>query len=413
VSPAATSTLTLVGLPASTTAGTALVLTVRAMDAYGNATPGYAGTVRFTSNDSRAVLPADYTFTAGDAGQHAFAVTLETAAAIEVRARDAAHATLTGAGGPAAVAAAAPAVVTLTYPSTAQAGTAQSLVVSIHDAYENLVTGYTGTLHFTTSDLQASSLLPDYAFTTSDDGTHVFAGVVLKTAGVQSITATDTAHSGFSGKRGGILVTPAGAQLLVIAGFPTATTAGVAQGFLVTVTDPFHNTVPTYTGTVHFTSNASNAVLPADYAFIAADAGTHVFAATLLTAGTGRLIRVTDAAHGSITGLTPSVTVTPAAANRLVVSGYPASAKIGVVNTFTVMLFDAYGNIATGYTGTLNFMSDDPFAVFVPSTYTFTSSDAGQHTFYAVFKTAGKHYLKATDTTDASLTGSETGIIVT
>ena len=39
---------------------------------------GYTGTVHFTSSDSQAVLPADFTFLPGDAGLHAFSFTLKT-----------------------------------------------------------------------------------------------------------------------------------------------------------------------------------------------------------------------------------------------------------------------------------------------------------------------------------------------
>jgi len=64
-------------------------------------------------------------------------------------------------------------------------------------------TGYTGTIHFTSTDGQA--VLPaNYTFTSStaatpnctsgcDQGIHTFTnGVVLKTAATQSVTATDT-----------------------------------------------------------------------------------------------------------------------------------------------------------------------------------------------------------------------------
>jgi uncharacterized repeat protein (TIGR01451 family) len=40
--------------------------------------PGYTGTVHFTSSDAGAILPADYTFTATDAGAHTFSFTLNT-----------------------------------------------------------------------------------------------------------------------------------------------------------------------------------------------------------------------------------------------------------------------------------------------------------------------------------------------
>ena len=47
-------------------------LTVTALDACGNVTPGYAGTVHFSSSDNKATLPANYTFTVGDQGVHTF-----------------------------------------------------------------------------------------------------------------------------------------------------------------------------------------------------------------------------------------------------------------------------------------------------------------------------------------------------
>jgi uncharacterized repeat protein (TIGR01451 family) len=59
------------------------------------------------------------------------------------------------------------------------------------------LTGYTGTVHFTSSDPQA--VLPaDYTFLGSDAGTHTFS-FTLKTLGDQTITATDTRSSGFTG----------------------------------------------------------------------------------------------------------------------------------------------------------------------------------------------------------------------
>ena len=54
-------------------------LTVKAVDAFGNTVTGYTGTVHFSSTDTQADLPADYTFTAADAGVHTFTVGLKTA----------------------------------------------------------------------------------------------------------------------------------------------------------------------------------------------------------------------------------------------------------------------------------------------------------------------------------------------
>jgi uncharacterized repeat protein (TIGR01451 family) len=56
---------------------TNITLTIQSSLTAGTLT-GYLGTVHFTSSDALAILPADYTFTAGDAGTHTFPFTLET-----------------------------------------------------------------------------------------------------------------------------------------------------------------------------------------------------------------------------------------------------------------------------------------------------------------------------------------------
>ena len=75
VSPAA-ATHFVVSAPAAATAGSAVTFTVTALDAYNNIAAGYAGTVRFTSTDPAAVLPANTTLTGGTG---TFSATLETA----------------------------------------------------------------------------------------------------------------------------------------------------------------------------------------------------------------------------------------------------------------------------------------------------------------------------------------------
>src|SRR5262249_50762618 len=66
-------------------------------------------------------------------------------------------------------------------PATAGAGVPFTITVSAKDVNGNTVTGYTGTVHFTSSDTASGVLLPgDYTFTTADQGTHTFS-VTLQT----------------------------------------------------------------------------------------------------------------------------------------------------------------------------------------------------------------------------------------
>jgi hypothetical protein len=75
---------------------------VTALDAYGNTATGYRGTIHFTTSDTKASVPANYTFTAADKGVHTFpnalspALVLKTAGTQTVRARDTVTSTITG-----------------------------------------------------------------------------------------------------------------------------------------------------------------------------------------------------------------------------------------------------------------------------------------------------------------------------
>ena len=51
------------------------------------------------------------------------------------------------------------------------------------------------------------------------------------------------------------------------------------------MTDAYGNGVKNYFGTVHFSTSAASAGLPADYTFNGADAGVHNFTLTLNTSG--------------------------------------------------------------------------------------------------------------------------------
>jgi uncharacterized repeat protein (TIGR03803 family) len=194
VTPAATAALVFINVPSSTTAGSAFTLTMTAEDAYGNTTPGYTGTIHFTSSDPRAVLPANYTFTTADAGQHTFSVTLKTAGTQSVTAADTVTGSITGTATGIAVTPAAASQFLLSAPSGVTHGAAFSVTLTVKDAYGNVVTGYTGTVHFSSSDGTAS-LPANYTFTAADAGVHTFTGLVLRKKGKQTLTVNDAQNS--------------------------------------------------------------------------------------------------------------------------------------------------------------------------------------------------------------------------
>src|SRR5262249_37256911 len=62
---------------------------------------------------------------------------------------------------------------------------------------------------------------------------------------------------------------------------------------------------------------------------------------------------------------------------------------------------------APRYRGTVRFTSSDPGA-FLPTSYTFTEQDQGQHAFLVVLATPGRQTITVTDTTTGALMGSTT-----
>jgi hypothetical protein len=276
--------------PDSAQQGESFDMTVYAHDAYGNLVTDYSGTITFTSSDPNAQLPSDYMFTPADQGQHTFSVTLQTLGPQTVTATDTADPSLTTTAnvlvrGPAA------AFTVSGFPAQTQAGVPHNFTVQAIDAFGSTATDYTGTVHFTSSDPQAN-LPADYTFTPADGGVHVF-GANLKTAGVQSISATDHADPTITGTQSNIVVTPGPFDHFRFSDFPAVVNSGTPFNFRVKATDSYDNTVPNYRDRVHFGSSDSRASLPADYTWSSTDQGEHVFTATLRTLGR-QLISVTD-----------------------------------------------------------------------------------------------------------------------
>lgn len=65
------------GLEESVVVGDSQSITVKAIDSDGFTVPDYTGTIRFSSSDSSATLPNDYTFLAEDQGEHAFSLAVK------------------------------------------------------------------------------------------------------------------------------------------------------------------------------------------------------------------------------------------------------------------------------------------------------------------------------------------------
>ena len=203
------------------------------------------------------------------------------------------------------------------------------------------------------------SLPSSDTFTAGDAGTHRF----IRDAGYgrarsRSPRPTRRPRASWDAESG-IVVQAAAAQTLAVTGFPTSETAGTPGSVTVTAYDAYGNVATGYTGTVALTSTDAHAGLPPDYTFTTSDAGQYSFTLTLDTAGT-QSITATDAVTPSLTASESGIAVQAAAAKTLAVTGFPTSERAGVPGIVTVTAYDAYGNIATGYTGSVALRQQRP-----------------------------------------------------
>jgi hypothetical protein len=281
-------------------------------------------------------------------------------------------------------------------PAAASAGTTFTFTVTALDQFNTPVLGYSATVHFTSSDGQA--VLPVDSTLTNGTGTF---SATLKTAGSQTITATDTVTTTATGTSNAIGVSPAAATHFGVSA-PGSVSAGTPFTFTVRALDAFNNTATAYGGTVHFSSDDGAASLPADSPLTS---GTGTFAALLRTAGTHTLAAV-DSSTGSINGASGPITVF--VATHFNVSASPASVIAGNSITLTVTALDANNNPATGYAGTVHFTSSDPQAG-LPANTTLTN---GVGSFGVTFRTAGNQTITATDTVTGSITGTSNAVSV-
>jgi hypothetical protein len=391
---AAAATHFAVSAPASATAGMAFNFTITAQDQFNNTAASYGGTVHFTATDGQAVLPANTMLTNGTGS---FSSTLKTAGNQTITPTDTNNSSITGTSNAISVSAAAATHFVVSAPASATAGTAFFVTVTALDQFSNTATGYHGTVHFSSTDGQAT--LP--ANSTLTNGTGSFS-TTLKTAGSQTITATDTVSSPITGTSNAVFVSAAAATHFVVSA-PSSRTAGTAFNFTVTAQDQFNNTATGYGGTVHFTSSDGQSVLPANSTLTN---GTGTFAATLKTAG-NQTITATDTNTSSITGTSNAISVSPAAATHFLVSA-PTQAAVGQAFSFTVTARDQFNNTATGYAGHVQFTSTDG-AASLPGTMTLSS---GVGTFSATLNNPGGRTITATDTVTASITGTSGTITV-
>ncbi|MGC8926597.1 MAG: PKD domain-containing protein, partial [Myxococcota bacterium] len=416
------------GIPASVQDCASNTVTVIAQDSCNNTIGSYRGTVHFSSNDTRAQLPPDYTFTASDNGTHIFTnVQLKTPGSnFYVRVNDTAQTTITGE--------ISPITVTLgplskfevkDVKSPFEAGTTSNVTVTAKNACDNTITNFTGTIHFSTDDTNPQVVLPpDYTFVAGDNGTKTFTnGVKLITAGTRYVKVEQVGNPAINGQQGNINVTATTLHHLSVYGLPDSFPACATKAVTVEAKDVYGNRVTTYTGTVKFSSNDAASTLPSNYTFVAGDQGLKVINGVILrTLGSNYYVKAEDTVNPSINGQQSPIEVIPGDAKILVVDQITSPIVAGTPSNVRVTAYDqcgaGNGNVAINYRGTIHFTTSDPSThpdKKLPSDYTFLATDNGTHTFSngVTLVTAGNQSVTATDTANGSITGTQSGIVVT
>jgi hypothetical protein len=283
--------------PATATIGTAFSFTVTALDASNNTATSYPGTVGFSSTDPQALLPANSKLINGVGN---FSATLKSCCGDQfITATDTVNASITGTSNPIEASGGPASHFSVTAPATVTAGTPFNFTVTVLDPSNNVVTVYSGTVHFTSTDGQA--VLPANSTLTFGVGNF---SATLKTLGSQTIKAIDTVTASITGTSTAISVGSNAATHFSVSA-PASVVKGTPFNFTVNALDAANNVATGYSGTAHFTSADPQAVLPVNSTLTN---GAATFSATLKTGGR-QTITATDTVTASITGSSNSIGV--------------------------------------------------------------------------------------------------------
>ena len=248
-------------------------------------------------------------------------------------------------------AAASQVVVTSQPTATATAGTTFGLTATAEDGYGNIETGFNGSLTVALGADPTGGQLQGPLTVQANSGVAVFAGLSLDQAGTGY--TIQVSGNGLTPALSNFLsVSPAVASLLTVTTQPPASvTAGDLFSVIVTAYDPYGNVATGFNGSVSATAAGSTLSGPTA---ITASGGVATFSGLTLTMAGNN-----DTLQFSSSGLTSTpttfVSVSPAAASQLVMSPQPLAGIVaGTAFGLTVTAEDAFGNLATGFNGSVN-----------------------------------------------------------
>ena len=382
VSPGAlTFTLT---APTSSSAGTAFDVTVKVANSDASK---YVGTVHFTSSDSAATLPSDYTFTTADAGTHKFVgeVILHTSGSQTITAADA-HQPSTA--GTASVSV-----------GGAKLGTTTTLTSSINPSTYRQAVTFTAVVTATSGSPTGTVTFKDG---TSTLGTGTVSGGVASLAvstlavGTHSITGSYGGDTNFNGSSSSLLsqVVSQATTSTALTSSPNPSTVNQQVTFTATVTGS-HGGTPT--GPITFLQGTTTVGTSSLVGGVATFSTTYSTAGsrslTAAYSGDGNYLSSTSAAHTQTVNKIPTTTTLSSSLNP---------STFGNAVTFTATVSSSAGTPPNG--DKVKFMDGATLlgtVLLAGGTASFTTSAL----------TAGTHKIKATYAGDSVFSGSSSLVL--
>ena len=343
--------------PSGVTAGGPFGVDISVEDGYGNLVTGFDGdvTLALSGGPSGANLGGTTTVTAADGVATFAGLTLDTVGPqymLEATSAGLASADTAAFG----VSPAAPAqlVITAQPSATITAGSGFGLAVAVEDAFGNIVTGFSGDVSVSMASGPAGAGVAGHTTVVATNGIAAFSGLSIdRAAGGDSLRIAANGVS--SATTAAFAVIPAApSHLAIVAEPPDRAVAGQSFGFTVAAEDPFGNVATDFNGplTVTLSSGPAGGSLKGVVSTTAANGIATFSGLALDTAGDGYALA---ASGGGLTS-TPSMamTVSPAAPSRLIIVAQPSGSVVRK-QPFSVAVeaVDAYGNIVTGYDGTV------------------------------------------------------------
>jgi uncharacterized protein (TIGR03437 family) len=383
----------ILGCPATVSPGQQFSCTVGAYDVDSDPAENFSDTVQFTSSDGSATLPGS----TGIPNPTSFNFTLQTVGPQTLTATDIGT-SLSGGAVPASVTVLGATHFSVSASTPVTAGSATTVTITAQDVNNNTFSAYAGTVQLTSSDGQA--VLPSNSTLTSGVGTFM---VTLKTAGTETVTATDTVSS-ITGTSNSITVNPTFASnITTTGGSSQSATVGTAFAtpLQITARDQYNNLVNNVEVTFSSLGGGHGATFSPTSAF------TNSSGIASTTATANHIAGSYTVRAGGDFSTTFSLTNNPGPAASLVVGVESPDVVAGTSFNVTITALDQYGNVATGYTGTVHFSSTDGNPT-LPGPVTLNS---GSSIFEAVLRTAGTQTITVTDMGN-SLSGTSESLTV-